>query len=54
MVQRHDRGKIVTQNKSFLEMGGPEEMVQQLRALVSLAEEASLAPATYMIAHNHL
>jgi hypothetical protein len=29
-------------------------MVQQLKALVALAEDLSLVPNTFMVAHNHL
>ena len=34
--------------------GGPEEMVQELKAPADLAKEMDLVPCTYMGAYNHL
>ena len=41
--------KIVNKSK----IHGAEEMAQQLRALVALAEDISLVPNTHMVGNNH-
>jgi hypothetical protein len=33
---------------------GPEEMDQQIRALIALIENPGLVPSSHMVAHNHL